>query len=1564
MFWSFFDYVSAHVERLYDWINSALFQTWDAIDDYLTTGASATRALQEKHAGVSRFIDTALSFFDDYQVINGVPVFALGSPDIPGRRQHSKAIRAGLTPRTPRLLGHPVEEVASSTSEEEVPEITHTSFSPDGTRLLTGYTNGDVCVWDAQHGNLLTTLKDRHKCQIVACNFIGVSNNVVASVDTAYHIVRWDLTTREAVENELKQEQGAEALDPDLCQIGFSKDGTVMGLASNTPVDFTVHSRAVIPFDRRDSTAARTSRKQLLSLRKDRGLRVAYLDVYRMDSGWKGVDLRREQKLTVVWSPDVPKTLNGVHFSENGRGVLVGLYSLSNKASGSVVLWPDWSKPGTSISLSGSLGSWSWDGSLVVTWDPFIQRTSVRAGSSRGTCFVWDVDDIRSKINSADDLFWDKEHQKEMGIRLKDRVQEHPNMGPKYEARKPLFEDSQNALWARFVASPVGDECHKLAVCTVGKEIVFRIWSVETNTLVQTLHTGVKMTNALANWVGEFVAGNETESVGISPDRKWLGLYVAEENKGFIWNAVQGVTFLNISLPDKMVQDYKLSFGGPGCRMVMSGSAGALLWDTGAICSSSELGSGRQMYHYTIPEEASDGSIYKSLSSLEQREGESHPIVDLRFSLAGDKLGMISKGLANMHVLDFKSQILLHLKKDASHSWPFSSFNFSHDGHRLAAVLEDASVLMWHLDDKPGVHHANATLGRLRNSLVTCLGVVFSVDGKGRETVVVCDDSGSLIWLDTEHCRETHWMDNLRPKECSGCMFKADGSTATLLTEANIAIVIDLPSRTQLRRVEFLCPLTDVLIFPENVSNDATFAVAGWDGTRGLPIVCGPQENVDLSNADNIAEHMTISDDCAWLAKDVITGTTTARSKDRLQQLGLNDRGCLMVIPLRMSARVKGLESDKVPNPEALAISVDGRRIACAGAHQVVVWTPYATKGCVPDYYTLLVDGLLQNMNACEAALQEHGAALMNNTDDRGFPLLLNAVVDDNLDLVRTLVKYSQETRTRMLFRTQGSENSKNALELAIEGRSPEIAGILIKAMYDGTLSRTMMAHIFGESLVQLGRQYPTLFLEAIKGGPKGEGMPVTIGEIVVPEGVLKKSGFVVETFPKFLDHDVQQLWGKIQPGNRRRMTEIEVPALAKAFPFPNCCRLGMDGLLRPLLVSNGIPDEAFSTPLVHSIIEFKWQAYAHKMVIKEATIYATYVALFTAYAAALGSDDENQVNFDEDKVGPFIGEWHESQAVLLILSAIMGFLNFVVEVNQVVNDFKDGRRAHFNGVFYWAFSKWNLLELLSSIMTAFVIPATHFSATSESRDQRESVMVAITAIVLWWKLLYFATPFRATGPLVILIFEVLKDIVFFVVLLAAIMFGFSVAFFVTFRHDKLALNEDFMNEVCDGKNVTDECTRMLKVVCGGENRENCEDNDVFRAFGDYQRSLFTTFGMMLGDFDLELFFTDTHRFFPRVLFVAYMAAMMIIMLNLLIGLMGFSFSRVKESEDTTFLKARAATIDDVESMASAHTKKILAKRISTFLHIIVPRDGPNVGKRKEEEEQLEGRLGYDSGAI
>lgn len=93
-----------------------------------------------------------LSFFDNFHVMDGVPVFLLDPKSA-----------AGL--------------------EAEEAEIMCHALSHDGSRMISGHRGGAIILWDTDHGNMLVVIRDKFQSSIAAVQFCCYSNVYVAACD-------------------------------------------------------------------------------------------------------------------------------------------------------------------------------------------------------------------------------------------------------------------------------------------------------------------------------------------------------------------------------------------------------------------------------------------------------------------------------------------------------------------------------------------------------------------------------------------------------------------------------------------------------------------------------------------------------------------------------------------------------------------------------------------------------------------------------------------------------------------------------------------------------------------------------------------------------------------------------------------------------------------------------------------------------------------------------------------------------------------------------------------------------------------------------------------------------------------------------------------------------------------------------------------------------------------------------------------------------------------------------------------------------------------------------------
>jgi hypothetical protein len=119
---------------------------------------------------------------------------------------------------------------------------------------------------------------------------------------------------------------------------------------------------------------------------------------------------------------------------------------------------------------------------------------------------------------------------------------------------------------------------------------------------------------------------------------------------------------------------------------------------------------------------------------------------------------------------------------------------------------------------------------------------------------------------------------------------------------------------------------------------------------------------------------------------------------------------------------------------------------------------------------------------------------------------------------------------------------------------------------------------------------------------------------------------------------------------------------------------------------------------------------------------------------------------------------------------------------------------------------------------------------------------------------------------------EILWDMLPFLLVMGFLIIGFSGAFYILFTPDMTT----------DGR------------------------GNLPSAFANFQSSLLSTFLMILGSFDIDVFKDSTaHRNMAIFMFCLYQVLGMIVLLNLLIAIMGDTFDRVRDREALHFWKGR-----------------------------------------------------------
>eukprot|EP01038_Epipyxis_sp_PR26KG_P005462 gene5462-7563_t len=169
--------------------------------------------------------------------------------------------------------------------------------------------------------------------------------------------------------------------------------------------------------------------------------------------------------------------------------------------------------------------------------------------------------------------------------------------------------------------------------------------------------------------------------------------------------------------------------------------------------------------------------------------------------------------------------------------------------------------------------------------------------------------------------------------------------------------------------------------------------------------------------------------------------------------------------------------------------------------------------------------------------------------------------------------------------------------------------------------------------------------------------------------------------------------------------------------------------------------------------------------------------------------------------------------------------------------------------------------------------------------------ILAVSSILVWFKILYFMRPFESSGPLVSIILQISNDIKFIVLVLAIVLAGFAQAFWL--------------------------------LTAPNSNPE--------ALFGTITQSFLNCFLYMLGQ-NISVDFTDytVSPQFSTLLLVVFVVFMMILMLNMLIAQMGDSYSKVRSLGLAQWRMEQAQIM--LDQRFNLREERILAK---PFLHVL-----------------------------
>jgi len=232
---------------------------------------------------------------------------------------------------------------------------------------------------------------------------------------------------------------------------------------------------------------------------------------------------------------------------------------------------------------------------------------------------------------------------------------------------------------------------------------------------------------------------------------------------------------------------------------------------------------------------------------------------------------------------------------------------------------------------------------------------------------------------------------------------------------------------------------------------------------------------------------------------------------------------------------------------------------------------------------------------------------------------------------------------------------------------------------------------------------------------------------------------------------------------------------------------------------------DVMDTPVVEALIQFKWQTFVRRRFLRDLWLAIAQVLLFSATAIGL----PQAAAAADGQLGGAEG-WRSELAVAVafLAGALAALLLLFFAAHELQGMVQSGPYEHLRG------DIWNCVDFVSIIaqgLTLFLLVVDYRRAgggVSVHGDfQASSTCASIALPPAWFSLLYFMLGFEGSGMLARMVIEITRGVRDFVIILAVVVIGFALSFYVLFQagsmqHDPMTVGDvDVEDEVFGYRN-------------------------------------------------------------------------------------------------------------------------------------------------------------------
>eukprot|EP00210_Caulerpa_lentillifera_P009516 g9075.t1 len=1506
--------------------------------------------------------NSSISFYDPFDVGDGVLSFTLD------RKRASASIRA-VDSSSKGMTSDPSQGTSSSSAQQRSPVqetslgdddacITACAFTEDGKRFVTCYTSGQFIVWDANHGGIICENSEYTDSHILAVTFLETSKTNVHMVARDGTYLKWD------VEQNIITDKGTILED----WTGTKHPDEHIKLHT---VDFYSNGRSVVCTSIIDSD---TSCQMEVFIAKVTVF-PCFQDVVN---------------LSVAIKPG--SIVSGVEMSPDGKGIIVGT-SDNNMQTGSCFLWPSFVEKNEHcrILYPGTLGSWSANNKLAVTWTvPDGPKSEANNGSS---AFLWNVHKLRENIKLTDDCFKAETLQNPFGEKvLWCRLVSEPEGNDRLimaiigtTTTRFLFWDVESGNHTHTIDTGISTRHMTLASTQswidsrVKKMNIKGLKPMDVTTdrtkfgavlgspcqvLMYDALLGVQLLRLDTQNSEATYLGDEVDIMFSSKNGKIAAigahsvmLFAPPTSTRISQNKQRSTETSMIELDNSSQQSvpenahYKIAFSG-------NGSALGVL----------KIGSHEMKVHQLSND---------MTSTMKTAQSSGDGFTDFCLTMDGQFAVTNSKS-QSMFVWRCFDETGVHVGIVKT-NLDTIALGISPNTKELV-VCSNEGTLIWlessEIKPTPNIKDSiSAPVSKRKN--------LFSAMVIGPRNPLIDDQRESLLTRSRTvgSSRETfqeRFNNSYSPYDQQfgldviSCRISADCATAVRLLQAGKIEVWNLKEKSRKELVSCHIPHSLDREFKDLLPLSGHSPSLETNGSRSKKtrLFSVDQGTTILPERDGflVTDHV---DPSLWpLLSNAKPDWFNAQKTES------EDIDSIYIVNTNSPKHSRRLKGKNLIPQKGLAISADGRHIACLSdkyASKIVVWNVYSSQHLLPDYHSLSLLYEIKNKavvrNDIQKQLTSFGPNFFNFKHPNGLTVLMDAILGLNKPLLEIILAYADNNKIKVSFLMpkEGEEEEdshaveRNAVEACLHQRSPEIVNVIMRYLLKQITHEAEFDSILTRSLTDVQRTYGPIFDSVIHN----TALFKTVCKIEAPANMFLHHEFLTAISPSLIltENQIKEFWSEIFKKSSKRES-VALTATAITLQFKDACQIGEEGLIRDLLL-NEANYSTFGSFAARAIVDFKWRTYAGTFVLQELFNHFLIVVVFTVYCFLLRQEttyqlaqdcdpsatslrldcesfpktkdfqsnctvfykdntislDCNEATSDEhislyceqENVCPGADNQDADEEIsvpVIITLGICWFLSVPCLLRELSQCIVYITHHKLSGFVHWLKSGWNWMEVLSYFNIVLVIPLAHFVfANDGDATIKLSAVVAVESLVLWSRMLFYARPFNPTGPFVIVIASLASKIIPLMFLGLCVLFGFGVAFHVLYRHVR---DVDHLGE----------------------------DNDYVpmqKAFCTIGSTMYTLFGYLFGQYEADVVHHGPDEFTAMTLFVLYMIAMSVILMNMVIAVLGEWYSSIQQSRDSRFNAERANAIDDIDSMLSTKRKNQLRENNKGYLHVLIP---------------------------